>query len=185
VWKGNLLTNEWGYHQNMWILLGQHLIPFRLIGTPVLKGVSAHCMLLVTRDACSHFLYRWRFIPRNIAAGCSLVFTIVLNSCQLMTGYRSSLPCIPWNSFVLSRECAKTWGEHGQSEVGVSRHLFVLNCGPTGSKALKNLILAGTISYTAVEGCLSSRCCCRWFASCTYPRPVFNLNGRVVEYSKF
>jgi hypothetical protein len=113
----------------LWILLGRHFIPFRLIGTRVLKGVSAHCMLLVKRDACSHFLYRWRFIPWNIAAGCSLVFTIVLNSCQLMTGYRSSLPCIPWNSFVWVENVQK----HGKSmdsqcwskQTSVCAHLWI------------------------------------------------------------
>jgi hypothetical protein len=44
----------------------------------------------------------------------------------------------------------KNMGRAWTVSVGVSRHLFVLNCGSTGSKALKNLILAGTDA--AVDG---------------------------------
>jgi len=96
----------------------------------------------------------------------------------------TDLPSLAYPEIVLFEYLmCKNMGRAWTVSVGVSRHLFVLNCGPTGSKTLKNLMLARTISYTAVKGCLSSRCCCRWFASCTYPRPVFNLNCRVVEYS--
>lgn len=42
------------------------------------------------------------------------------------------------------------WGEHGQTALEKAR-ACVLNCGPTGSEALKNLVLGGIGSFTIVD----------------------------------
>ncbi|CAM6070645.1 unnamed protein product [Sphagnum tenellum] len=44
----------------------------------------------------------------------------------------------------------RIWGEHGQSALERA-HICVLNCGPTGSEALKNLVLGGIGSFTVVD----------------------------------
>lgn len=44
----------------------------------------------------------------------------------------------------------RIWGEHGQSSLERAR-VCVLNCGPTGSEALKNLVLGGIGSFTIVD----------------------------------
>jgi amyloid beta precursor protein binding protein 1 len=44
----------------------------------------------------------------------------------------------------------RIWGEHGQSALERAR-VCVLNCGPTGSEALKNLVLGGIGSFTIVD----------------------------------
>jgi hypothetical protein len=50
----------------------------------------------------------------------------------------------------LSGHGARIWGEHGQSALERA-HICVLNCGPTGSEALKNLVLGGIGSFTVVD----------------------------------
>jgi hypothetical protein len=45
---------------------------------------------------------------------------------------------------------ARIWGEHGQSALE-RPHICVLNCGPTGSESLKNLVLGGIGSFTVVD----------------------------------
>lgn len=42
------------------------------------------------------------------------------------------------------------WGEHGQAALEGAR-VCILNCGPTGSEALKNLVLGGIGSFTIVD----------------------------------
>lgn len=44
----------------------------------------------------------------------------------------------------------RVWGEHGQAALELAR-VCVLNCGPTGSEALKNLVLGGIGSFTIVD----------------------------------
>ena len=44
----------------------------------------------------------------------------------------------------------RIWGEHGQTALEKAR-VCVLNCGPTGSEALKNLVLGGIGSFTIVD----------------------------------
>ncbi|KAG0570361.1 hypothetical protein M758_6G151400 [Ceratodon purpureus] len=44
----------------------------------------------------------------------------------------------------------RIWGEHGQTALETAR-VCVLNCGPTGSEALKNLVLGGIGSFTIVD----------------------------------
>jgi amyloid beta precursor protein binding protein 1 len=44
----------------------------------------------------------------------------------------------------------RVWGEHGQTALEKA-HVCVLNCGPTGSEALKNLVLGGIGSFTIVD----------------------------------
>mmetsp|Transcript_7279 Transcript_7279/g.26655 ORF Transcript_7279/g.26655 Transcript_7279/m.26655 type:complete len:103 (-) Transcript_7279:1753-2061(-) len=44
----------------------------------------------------------------------------------------------------------RIWGEHGQRKIEGCK-VCVLNCGPTGSETIKNLVLAGIASYTLVD----------------------------------
>jgi molybdopterin/thiamine biosynthesis adenylyltransferase len=50
----------------------------------------------------------------------------------------------------LSGHGARIWGQHGQSVLKCA-HICVLNCGPTGSESLKNLVLGGIGSFTVVD----------------------------------
>ena len=43
------------------------------------------------------------------------------------------------------------WGEQGQAALEKSS-ICLLNCGPTGSETLKNLVLGGVGSITVVDG---------------------------------
>lgn len=45
----------------------------------------------------------------------------------------------------------RIWGELGQSALE-NASICLLNCGPTGSEALKNLVLGGIGSITIVDG---------------------------------
>lgn len=45
----------------------------------------------------------------------------------------------------------RIWGPHGQQRLESCR-VCLLNCGPTGSEALKNLVLGGIHSFTIVDG---------------------------------
>lgn len=45
----------------------------------------------------------------------------------------------------------RIWGEHGQARLETAR-VCLLKCGPTGSEALKNLVLGGIGSFTIVDG---------------------------------
>lgn len=45
----------------------------------------------------------------------------------------------------------RIWGEQGQSALE-NASICLLNCGPTGSEALKNLVLGGIGSITVVDG---------------------------------
>ncbi|CAL9099012.1 unnamed protein product [Musa acuminata var. zebrina] len=45
----------------------------------------------------------------------------------------------------------RIWGEQGQTALE-SANICLLNCGPTGSEALKNLVLGGIGSITVVDG---------------------------------
>ncbi|KAL5972612.1 NEDD8-activating enzyme E1 regulatory subunit axr1 [Asimina triloba] len=45
----------------------------------------------------------------------------------------------------------RIWGEHGQSALEKAS-ICLLNCGPTGSETLKNLVLGGIGSITVVDG---------------------------------
>ncbi|KAG6527192.1 hypothetical protein ZIOFF_009286 [Zingiber officinale] len=45
----------------------------------------------------------------------------------------------------------RIWGEQGQSALE-NANICLLNCGPTGSEALKNLVLGGIGSITVVDG---------------------------------
>ncbi len=45
----------------------------------------------------------------------------------------------------------RIWGAHGQDALE-SACICLLNCGPTGSEALKNLVLGGIRSFTIVDG---------------------------------
>ncbi|KAI8465712.1 MAG: hypothetical protein J3K34DRAFT_436030 [Monoraphidium minutum] len=44
----------------------------------------------------------------------------------------------------------RIWGADGQARLEAAR-VLLLNCGPTGSEALKNLVLGGIASFTAVD----------------------------------
>lgn len=44
----------------------------------------------------------------------------------------------------------RIWGEHGQTQLE-NTQVCLLNCGPTGSETLKNLVLGGIASFTAVD----------------------------------
>ena len=61
----------------------------------------------------------------------------------------------------------RIWGEQGQARLE-SAHVCLLNCGPTGSEALKNLVLGGISAFTIVDNArvtsldLTNKCaCCR------------------------
>lgn len=45
----------------------------------------------------------------------------------------------------------RIWGAHGQARLEACR-VCMLNCGPTGSETLKNLVLGGIGSFTIVDG---------------------------------
>lgn len=45
----------------------------------------------------------------------------------------------------------RIWGAHGQQRLEACR-VLLLNCGPTGSETLKNLVLGGIGSFTIVDG---------------------------------
>ena len=45
----------------------------------------------------------------------------------------------------------RIWGVHGQQRLETCR-ILLLNCGPTGSETLKNLVLGGIASFTIVDG---------------------------------
>lgn len=45
----------------------------------------------------------------------------------------------------------RIWGELGQTALETAS-ICLLNCGPTGSEALKNLVLGGIGSITIVDG---------------------------------
>lgn len=45
----------------------------------------------------------------------------------------------------------RIWGAHGQGALEDAR-ICLLNCGPAGSEALKNLVLGGIHSFTIVDG---------------------------------
>lgn len=45
----------------------------------------------------------------------------------------------------------RIWGEQGQAALEKAS-ICLLNCGPTGSEALKNLVLGGIGSITIVDG---------------------------------
>lgn len=47
----------------------------------------------------------------------------------------------------------RIWGDHGQAALENAK-VCVLNCGPTGTEALKNLVLGGIGSFTVVDGSL-------------------------------
>ena len=45
----------------------------------------------------------------------------------------------------------RIWGAGGQEKLEAAR-VALLNCGPTGSETLKNLVLGGIASFTVVDG---------------------------------
>ncbi len=45
----------------------------------------------------------------------------------------------------------RIWGTHGQQRLE-NCSICLLNCGPTGSETLKNLVLGGIASFTIVDG---------------------------------
>jgi hypothetical protein len=45
----------------------------------------------------------------------------------------------------------RIWGEAGQARLE-SAHVCLLTCGPTGTEALKNLVLGGIAAFTLVDG---------------------------------
>lgn len=45
----------------------------------------------------------------------------------------------------------RVWGAHGQEALEAAR-VCLLNAGPTGTEALKNLVLGGIHSFTVVDG---------------------------------
>lgn len=45
----------------------------------------------------------------------------------------------------------RVWGAHGQEALEAAR-VCLLNAGPTGTEALKNLVLGGIHSFTIVDG---------------------------------
>ena len=48
-------------------------------------------------------------------------------------------------------EICRIWGEQGQTALEKAS-ICLLNCGPTGSETLKNLVLGGIGSITVVDG---------------------------------
>lgn len=54
--------------------------------------------------------------------------------------------------FILCRDWKyRIWGEQGQAALEEAS-ICLLNCGPTGSETLKNLVLGGVGSITVVDG---------------------------------
>ena len=46
---------------------------------------------------------------------------------------------------------SRIWGEQGQTALEKAS-ICLLNCGPTGSETLKNLVLGGVGSITVIDG---------------------------------
>lgn len=60
-----------------------------------------------------------------------------------------SIPDIESYLFFLTKY--RIWGDQGQAALE-NASLCLLNCGPTGTEALKNLVLGGIGSVTVVDG---------------------------------
>ena len=58
--------------------------------------------------------------------------------------------CLVCNFHSETENC-RIWGEQGQSSLEKAS-ICLLNCGPTGSETLKNLVLGGVGSITVVDG---------------------------------
>lgn len=58
--------------------------------------------------------------------------------------------CFFLNRFLANWNC-RIWGEQGQAALEKAS-ICLLNCGPTGSETLKNLVLGGVGSITVVDG---------------------------------
>ena len=63
--------------------------------------------------------------------------------------FMTSLIRFVWQN-VYSWKC-RIWGDQGQAALEKS-NICLLNCGPTGSETLKNLVLGGIGSITVVDG---------------------------------
>lgn len=50
-----------------------------------------------------------------------------------------------------ARRQLRIWGEAGQAKLEEA-NVCLLNCGPTGAEALKNMVLGGIASFTIVDG---------------------------------
>jgi amyloid beta precursor protein binding protein 1 len=70
--------------------------------------------------------------------------------CSLLFYLKNVQECSVFGDPSWSGHGARIWGEHGQSALE-RPHICVLNCGPTGSESLKNLVLGGIGSFTVVD----------------------------------
>jgi molybdopterin/thiamine biosynthesis adenylyltransferase len=67
----------------------------------------------------------------------------------------------------------RIWGDQGQAALE-NASICLLNCGPTGTEALKNLVLGGIGSVTVVDGSkveasdLGNNFLCNFFAMWIY-----------------
>ncbi|KAH9531818.1 hypothetical protein CY35_19G056700 [Sphagnum magellanicum] len=69
---------------------------------------------------------------------------------MLQEGGRNSVPSLMGLCSTKYNRQLRIWGQHGQSVLKCA-HICVLNCGPTGSESLKNLVLGGIGSFTVVD----------------------------------
>jgi hypothetical protein len=53
--------------------------------------------------------------------------------------------------FLKKNKMFRIWGEQGQAALEKAT-ICLLNCGPTGSETLKNLVLGGVGSITVIDG---------------------------------
>jgi amyloid beta precursor protein binding protein 1 len=53
--------------------------------------------------------------------------------------------------FFFLKKLFRIWGEQGQAALEKAT-ICLLNCGPTGSETLKNLVLGGVGSITVIDG---------------------------------
>ena len=85
-------------------------------------------------------------VEMNEGSSCHL-YEVALDYCVEAHGY---LWCGSKSKWLTVCGVCRIWGEHGQAALERAR-VCILNCGPTGSEALKNLVLGGIGSFTIVD----------------------------------
>lgn len=81
-------------------------------------------------------------LNRRLCLSCQFLLT------SLGTVFETSLDLIHISLFIWK---CRIWGDQGQADLEKSS-ICLLNCGPTGSETLKNLVLGGIGSITVVDG---------------------------------
>ena len=110
---------------------------------------------------------------------------ILLSACFTCPLNQIAYPYI--ESYMLFSEY-RIWGDQGQAALEKAS-ICLLNCGPTGTEALKNLVLGGIGSVTVVDGSkveasdLGNNFLCNFCAMCFYMIHPLEIDGtHIPEY---